>query len=188
MAHGSTTVKSARSALSVSANYQRETQSSLNVQVAARKENLTRSEEKAVTFAALFICLLHPFFSAQTCIESMQLPTLNQCLEAQQGPDITSTKITVTLGYAQLKLQHCHGLFHPAPPRHTTSHPGCFSKAVLNRVHRKGITDPLSATDEFNREDNPDLGLSSNAGNAVRKLKGTIKIPDSMLIVVISIQ
>lgn len=61
----------------------RETQSSLNVQVTA-KGNLSGSEERAVTVAVTFICFLHPLLSAQTCLEWAQLPTLIQCLGAQQ--------------------------------------------------------------------------------------------------------
>lgn len=76
----------------------------------ARKENFTASGERAATLASLFICLLPLLFSAQMCIESMQLSTPSQCLGAWQGPDIASTSITVTLGH----------ILSFAPLRHTT--------------------------------------------------------------------
>lgn len=99
------------------------TQNSLNVQVTA-KENLTGSEERAVAVAVTFICFLHPLLSAQTCMEWAQICTLMQHLGAQQGPDTTCTKVTVTLGHIQVGRQPCHGFFSSAPPRHLQARSG----------------------------------------------------------------
>jgi len=46
--------------------------------VAERKENFSGSGKRAAIFAATFICLLHPLFSSQTDLKSMQLPTRSQ--------------------------------------------------------------------------------------------------------------
>lgn len=87
----------------------------------ARKENFTLSGERAATLASRFICLLPLLFSAQMCIESMQLSTPSQCLGAWQGPDIASTSIAVTLGH----------ILSFAPLRHTTRPGQAWAPAQL---------------------------------------------------------
>ncbi|KAK4825001.1 hypothetical protein QYF61_022947 [Mycteria americana] len=52
-------------------------------------------------------------------LKLMQLATPSQCLGAQEGPDITSTNIVVTLGHVQLQRQHPYGFLSSAPPRLT---------------------------------------------------------------------
>lgn len=95
----------------------RETQSSLNIQVTA-KENLTGSEERAVEHLQSHLSAPSAPFSAQSCIEWTQIPTLIQCLGAQQCTDTTSTKVTVILGHVQLGRQPCCGSFSSAKRDH----------------------------------------------------------------------